>query len=1160
MDSVIVRKNLVGLLVSVLLGACGGGGGSGSSNPHAVVPDDPVVTDPVLPDPVITDPVLLSLMAGNSLPGPVISHCDDPVSELESSALNILCALFSEGGAAACINASSSCNTFRRELYTGSVLEVVPGKNWNGRGGSGAPMAEAAVCAMRELSKSKGIGPLVSPAQVNIGIGNVRAVQEVGYRDFNRTTGHFQGYRTLRLEMPVLGKFDAISQDVDLDRVVYATHFNNHPYAGELKITHGYGIDLLSQQKTRSLTIKPPAFDITTPIGIFEAQPEFEYAARTAVIHAPLASTHTDVPYPADGANALSWVVLNDLYGVIPGVAQTTQYSPPNSAVLLAQYRTGWASQIALGTRGTGSETAWTPPSTSPVLRPDYDPSGTLDFTHYDARSATEQAPTIEVSASAALRYPENPQDLLPSWVFGLPGLSTVVYIQVTPTIKAAAAGQLGFEFLEGNQFLSSGGEFGLKRERFASMGIYSGVEADASFFIDTELRIKVSADFGWPVGKLDMIDIHPHYPVPLAGGSPSGSAVRLATAVTGSTQVPVTALTELKTFAGVKANPAAFIEDCYAPENVALPEPLPDHPTEKGNPADLTPPLWHCNICIASDPVVNSETGQLLEPAHADLLLPASTPPSTWHCDAKIKSGCMELCTFDPSTHTLTVVKNPDQIAADLPASDPLKTFLPTCKNPPMTGTVALVSKSPDPDAPTPVPVDTTIVAGFNTALNPDTVNTSSVSLSPPVAGTVVYDHRAYTVTFVPEAPLEQGQTYTVTFAADIADAWGNRLGEAVSWSFSTVPATNEPHHAFVTSVQGNGLLAGWPGANGQTGVAAGDAVCQTLAAAAGLSGPYVAWLSSASDDAWCRVQGLSGKKSANCGQSSLPAAAGPWLRLDEVPFAGSLTALAASGLVYTPVLLDESALPVAGDETYFTGTLPDGTADVSTNTCYDWSSNSRLAVGVGGYVGGTTTSWSYAYHQSCSATAARLLCLEQGEAPALTPPSETGRKVFVSSLQGAGNLGAWPGANGLRGLAAADAVCQSLAAGAGLANASAFKAWLSDSASQAAQRLTSNGPWVRVDGVPVADSLADLTDASLFTGISVTELGVYTSASVWTNTTANGNRDSPVSTLTCDGWSSADAAHESQVGDSSLSFGAWSDAGYAACNTQRALYCFED
>jgi hypothetical protein len=738
---------------------------------------------------LIVDPAVPQLMAGDPLKGTVVDHCDDPVSMLETSALNTLCELF--GGGSTCISASSQCNSYRRELYAGSTL-APPGTWWNGRGGSGQWMADAAVCTLRELSSAKGLGPITSQAPpVNIGIGNVTVTQEVGYLDFDRTTGHFKGYRKLNFHLPVLGKFDGITQDIDLRRVFYSTGFSQHPYAGSYLIDAGYGLDLATEQKERHLTITPPAFDVVTPIGTFQAQPNFGYESHTAVSDAPWVVDHTDISLPPDVNGDPVYVRLADVYGVIPGVEATTANAPGSGLVALKPYRTGWTSQIALGTRGTGQEKVWSAPANDPFSRPDYDPFGVLDFAQYASRSAVENEPSLHVKASASLKYPENPKDLLPSWVFGLPGLSATAYIKVTPTIEAGAAGQFGLALSEGTNYLRSG-EFGVNQSRFAALGLYSGVKANASFYIDTELRIKVSADFCCLVGEIDLIDINPHFPIPLAGGMPAGSAVRLASATSSSMNPVATTLDALTTFGGAKSNPKAFIDQCYAKENDTPPEDPPTTPTEKGKLEDLSPQLWPCNICIATDAVIAKDgSGKMLQPAHSEFLSPASSLPA-WKCDAKAKSGCMELCTFDPLANKLTVVKDPDQIAADIPANDPQHNFFLSCKNPPMIGVVVLVKQSPSGD--TPVPVTTNIAAGFSAPLDVNTVNTSTVTLNPSVRGTVSYDGSTQTVTFTPSAPLAAGVTYTVIFSRGISDMRGNHLASDVTWSFITEPVRRLP------------------------------------------------------------------------------------------------------------------------------------------------------------------------------------------------------------------------------------------------------------------------------------------------------------------------------------------------------------------------------
>ena len=120
--------------------------------------------------------------------------------------------------------------------------------------------------------------------------------------------------------------------------------------------------------------------------------------------------------------------------------------------------------------------------------------------------------------------------------------------------------------------------------------------------------------------------------------------------------------------------------------------------------------------------------------------------------------------------------------------------------------------------------------------------------------------------------------------------------------------------------------------------------------------------------------------------------------------------------------------------------------------------------------------------------------------------PNPPLGKLVFLSSGQPDGNLG---------GVAGADAYCQSLAQGAGLPGT--FMAWLSGStyaSSPAGRFVRSNDlPYVRIDGVVVAQDWTDLTDGSIACPIDRDETGqqVFASgsnvATVLSNTLVDGS-----------------------------------------------------
>ena len=360
-------------------------------------------------------------------------------------------------------------------------------------------------------------------------------------------------------------------------------------------------------------------------------------------------------------------------------------------------------------------------------------------------------------------------------------------------------------------------------------------------------------------------------------------------------------------------------------------------------------------------------------------------------------------------------------------------------------------------------------------------------------------------------------------------------------------------PNVVFVTSVTGTGNLGSWSDAGGQTGLAAADAICQARATAAKLPGTFRAWLSDGSNDAYCRVHGLAGKKSANCGQSQLPASAGPWVRVDGFPFSSGITQL-VTGVEYTPLYYDETKTPVPQYTYSFTDTIA-GVLDAQLNPtpCSNWTAATTGSPLVD--KGGATSpaKWNWGVEDACSSTG-NLICFQQGSGGPLPSFVSSGKLVFVTSETGSGALGTWAGASGLTGLAAGDAICQARATAAGLSGT--FTAWLSASGINAVDRLTATGPWVRVDGIPVATSKADLTDGAIFTAIMLTETGAYSYSAAWT-----GTQDSGLGTgANCVGWTSQAATDSGTWGNVVFVMG-WSSVGTSqACNGVGAIYCFEN
>src|SRR5262249_44112795 len=121
----------------------------------------------------------------------------------------------------------------------------------------------------------------------------------------------------------------------------------------------------------------------------------------------------------------------------------------------------------------------------------------------------------------------------------------------------------------------------------------------------------------------------------------------------------------------------------------------------------------------------------------------------------------------------------------------------------------------------------------------------------------------------------------------------------------------------AFATSVKMNGYFGL---------LQAGDALCAARAHAAGLSGTFVAFLSTSSTTASAPLLGP--------GTST---AARGWVRLDGKPLFGSVDDIVTAHRIYYPVLYDEDGRSLAvGDDLVWTGSTASGAT--SGFSCNEW------------------------------------------------------------------------------------------------------------------------------------------------------------------------------------------------------------------------------
>jgi hypothetical protein len=164
-------------------------------------------------------------------------------------------------------------------------------------------------------------------------------------------------------------------------------------------------------------------------------------------------------------------------------------------------------------------------------------------------------------------------------------------------------------------------------------------------------------------------------------------------------------------------------------------------------------------------------------------------------------------------------------------------------------------------------------------------------------------------------------------------------------------------------------------------------------------------------------------------------------------------------------------------------------------------------------------------------------------GSAEMFDAAGDPSRIVFVTSTTHDGGLGGTDGADG---------ICGDRAGEAGLEGT--YLAWLSGATSAATRLAHFDGPYLRTDGVQVADDWDDLTDGSLDAAINRDEDGGSVADDVWTGTTSSGSADTR-----CDDFGDGTLGASGVCGSSTATGGGWTDNLVPTCNTALRLYCVQ-
>ena len=188
------------------------------------------------------------------------------------------------------------------------------------------------------------------------------------------------------------------------------------------------------------------------------------------------------------------------------------------------------------------------------------------------------------------------------------------------------------------------------------------------------------------------------------------------------------------------------------------------------------------------------------------------------------------------------------------------------------------------------------------------------------------------------------------------------------------------------------------------------------------------------------------------------------------------------------------------------------------------------------------TATAWEDATLKVSCMTAVHLYCFSTALANPLVVTPASGRRAFVT-------VGAFVPSGGLAG---GDALCAQEASAGGLSGS--FRALLGTSTATAISRFSLAGsPWVRRDGIAIADTPLVFASGAWRTSIAMTVTGQYTVTLVFTG----GAIDQVNSvTQTCVDWTSS--AANATVGQSYASDVPGASAAGSTCAGQ-PVYCLE-
>ena len=192
----------------------------------------------------------------------------------------------------------------------------------------------------------------------------------------------------------------------------------------------------------------------------------------------------------------------------------------------------------------------------------------------------------------------------------------------------------------------------------------------------------------------------------------------------------------------------------------------------DAGQAADWGAMSWHANAPPGTSLAMSVRTGN------------TPTPDGSWSAFTPVTSSGDDV----PGNSRYV------QYQAELGSSDPNQT--PALSDVSIayatgadTTAPTITQRTPAPNA-TNVPRNTNVDVQFSEAMNPATIDSSTVRLRKQGAGSDVPANVSYagnTATIDPNADLDPSAVYNVTVAGTVTDANGNQLGADDTWSFTT-------------------------------------------------------------------------------------------------------------------------------------------------------------------------------------------------------------------------------------------------------------------------------------------------------------------------------------------------------------------------------------